>query len=104
MSLAELDGNPRAVVTVRVAAAGVNYADVCIRWGFYSSWNQFGGGRLWGAVGEAAAWNVPGFEFSGVVEKVGEDVQGFSVGDRVFGVTMFGAYVDPLDLLTGIDI
>ena len=32
-------------VTVRVAAAGVNYADVCLRWGLYASWNEFGGGR-----------------------------------------------------------
>jgi len=26
------------LVTVRVAAAGVNYADICLRWGLYASW------------------------------------------------------------------
>ena len=34
---------------------------------------------------------VPGFDFAGVVEWAGTE-SGFSVGDEVFGFTMFGAY------------
>ena len=78
------------LVTVRVSAAGVNYADVCIRWGLYASWQKFGGGRRTSAGSEAA--DVPGFEFSGVVETVGAAVVDFKVGDAVFGVTLFGGY------------
>ena len=78
------------LVTVLVTAAGVNYADVCIRWGLYASWKKFGGGRRSSAEGDAA--DVPGFEFSGIVEEVGGAVVDFKVGDAVFGVTLFGGY------------
>jgi synaptic vesicle membrane protein VAT-1 len=55
---------------VEVRAAGVNYADVCVRWGVYSSAKEYVG------------WPItPGFEFAGV-----------SRGEEVFGVTRFGAY------------
>ena len=39
------------LVTVRVQAAGVNYADICIRWGLYASWNKFGGGTGTSTIG-----------------------------------------------------
>ena len=77
-------------VTVRIAAAGVNYADVCIRWGLYTSWNQFGGGRRPGQ--EDGKGDVPGFEFAGEVESVGRNVTHVKVGDQSFGVSLFGAY------------
>ena len=68
-------------VIVETYAAGVNYADVIIRWGLYSSAKEFVG------------WPItPGFEFSGRVIKVGEKASNFSVGDDVFGVTLFGGY------------
>eukprot|EP01138_Halocafeteria_seosinensis_P001008 gb/GECG01001032.1/.p1 GENE.gb/GECG01001032.1/~~gb/GECG01001032.1/.p1 ORF type:complete len:432 (+),score=48.00 gb/GECG01001032.1/:1-1296(+) len=96
-------------VEVDVFAAGVNYADVCIRWGLYESAKKFVG------------WPItPGFEFSGVVRKAASEARSdtlesgaqhppasaskmnsnmqakqrgkFKPGDRVFGVTMFGAY------------
>ena len=35
---------------------------------------------------------VAGFEFSGKVMKIGQDVKKFKVGDLVFGITLFGAY------------
>jgi NADPH:quinone reductase-like Zn-dependent oxidoreductase len=86
------------LVTVRVRAAGVNYADVCIRWGLYASWNKFGGGT--GTCTTSENWpsearaiqNVPGFEFAGTVEQVGSSVTNVKVGDEIFGVTLFGAY------------
>lgn len=33
---------------------------------------------------------IPGADFSGIVEAVGENVQGFNAGDRVFGETLQG--------------
>jgi len=77
---------------VKVRAAGVNYADVCIRWGLYTSWNRFGGGRRPSQLAPGAKGDVPGFEFSGIVEAVGSHVTHLSIGDAVFGVSLFGAY------------
>ena len=68
-------------VVVETYASGINYADVIIRWGLYSSAKQFVG------------WPItPGFEFSGRVVEVGTRVSKFKVGDDVFGVTLFGGY------------
>ncbi len=68
-------------VVVEVKAAGVNYADCCVRWGVYESAKKFIG------------WPItPGFEFSGIIKKVGDSVTRFKVGDRVFGITFFNAY------------
>eukprot|EP00750_Incisomonas_marina_P008599 INCI1554.3.p1 GENE.INCI1554.3~~INCI1554.3.p1 ORF type:complete len:309 (-),score=36.27 INCI1554.3:1056-1982(-) len=69
------------LVTVDVDFCGVNYADVCIRWGLYSSAKKYNGYPI-----------TPGFEFSGTVRSVGASVVGVSVGDAVFGVSMFGSY------------
>ena len=72
---------------VRVAthAIGVNYADCIVRLGLYKSAREFVG------------WPItPGFEFAGVVNAVGARVSNFSVGDRVFGVSLFGAYASEL--------
>jgi synaptic vesicle membrane protein VAT-1 len=50
-------------VLIRTQAAGVNYADVCVRWGVYESARRFVG------------WPItPGFEYSGWVEQVGREV------------------------------
>lgn len=68
-------------VLVRILAVGVNYADVVIRWGLYSSAKEFVG------------WPItPGFEFSGVVEAIGREVQDVAIGQKVMGVSLFGAY------------
>jgi hypothetical protein len=81
------------LVTVKVVSAGINYADICLRWGLYDSWNQFGGGRRPGQEAPGAKGDVPGFEFSGtVVEAVPGATHGLKVGDEVFGATMFGGY------------
>lgn len=67
---------------VSVAYAGVNYADVLARRGFYK-------------------WAPPfptcvGFELSGTVVEVGDGVTSHRVGDRVSAVTRFGGYTDEL--------
>ena len=69
-----------STVLVRVNYFSVNYADICIRWGLYDSANKFVGWPI-----------VPGFDISGTVEWAGS-TSGFSIGDRVFGATFFGAY------------
>ena len=69
------------LVVVKTHACGVNYADVCIRWGLYKSAKQYVG------------WPItPGFEFSGEVESKGENVSNVEIGQQVFGLSLFGAY------------
>ncbi len=68
-------------VVVQTEAIGVNYADCVVRMGLYASAKKYVG------------WPItPGFEFAGRVIEVGSAVESVSVGDRVFGVTRFGAY------------
>jgi threonine dehydrogenase-like Zn-dependent dehydrogenase len=69
------------LVVVKTFACGVNYADVCIRWGLYDSAKKFVG------------WPItPGFEFSGEIVSKGSNVHEFEVGQHVFGVSLFGGY------------
>jgi NADPH2:quinone reductase len=63
-------------VRVRVAAAGVNFIDVYMRSGAYARPLPF----------------VPGLEGAGVVEAIGEGVQGLAVGDRVAWAQAAGSY------------
>lgn len=68
-------------VLVKTFASGVNYADICIRWGLYSSAKEYVG------------WPItPGFEFSGQIVSKGSNVHEFEVGQSVFGVSLFGGY------------
>lgn len=68
---------------VRVAACGVNFADCAARMGLYEA-----------AKGISPL--TPGFEFAGVVESLGPGASAFKPGDRVLGITRFGAYQDVL--------
>lgn len=76
------DAAPRAEeVRIDVRAIGVNYADVIVRMGLYSSARQYVG------------WPItPGFEVSGTVGAVGDGVRDLAVGDEVVAVTRFGGY------------
>ena len=68
-------------VQIDIFAFGVNYADICVRWGIYESAKKFIG------------WPIcPGFEFSGTIKKVGSKVSDFKIGDKVFGVSFFNSY------------
>jgi NADPH:quinone reductase-like Zn-dependent oxidoreductase len=69
-------------VLVAVRAAGVNPVD----------WKQRTGYRRPGESGERDFPAYFGNEVSGVVEEVGEGVQGFAVGDEVFGRPVVGGY------------
>ena len=66
------EGNPKPAdnqVRIEVHRAGINFADLMMRQGLYGAAPDFP--------------FTPGYEISGVVSEIGENVSGFSVGDRV---------------------
>src|SRR5436190_22421728 len=67
-------------VLVRVRAAGINFADLMARMGLYPD------------APELPA--VLGYEVAGEVERVGDDVEEFGVGDKVVGWVRFGGYAE----------
>jgi NADPH:quinone reductase-like Zn-dependent oxidoreductase len=83
VSLAERPDPVPAGHDVLVAArfAGVNWADVAQRQGFYPP-----------PVGAPA--DIPGLEAAGVVQAVGDQVHDWRPGDRVFGVVGGGGLAD----------
>jgi len=68
-------------VRVRVCAAGLNRADILQRRGSYPAPPGY-------------PQNIPGMEFAGEVESIGEAVRALKVGDRVFGITAGAAQAD----------
>jgi NADPH2:quinone reductase len=66
---------------VRVHAAGVNRADLLQRLGRYPA-----------PPGVPA--DIPGLEYAGIVDAVGERVDGWHPGDRVMGLVGGGAYAE----------
>jgi alcohol dehydrogenase len=74
----ELEAPPAGQARVAVAAVGLNFADIAACLGLYSATPK-------GAF-------VPGLEFAGAVEAVGEGVTAVAPGDRVIGLTRFGGY------------
>jgi NADPH:quinone reductase-like Zn-dependent oxidoreductase len=67
-------------VRIAVKAAGINFADTMARVGLYPD--------------APKPPCVMGYEVAGEVESVGEGVNGFSVGDRVFAGTRFGGQAE----------
>lgn len=70
-------------VLIRVRAAGLNRADLLQRRGFYPP-----------PAGYSP--NIPGLEFAGEIEQVGENASAWKVGDRVFGITAGEAHAEKL--------
>jgi NADPH2:quinone reductase len=68
-------------VRVRVHAAGLNRADILQRRGHYPPPPGY-------------PPNIPGMEFAGEVESIGDAVRAWKVGDRVFGITGGGAQAE----------
>ena len=60
-------------VRVRVRAAGLNRADILQRLGRYPAPPGY-------------PQEIPGIEFAGEVESIGEEVREWKIGDRVFGI------------------
>jgi NADPH:quinone reductase-like Zn-dependent oxidoreductase len=67
-------------VRVRVAAAGINFADILARMGLYPDSPKLPA--------------VVGYEVAGVVDGVGDGVEDLADGDRVVCMTRFGGYSD----------
>jgi putative PIG3 family NAD(P)H quinone oxidoreductase len=67
-------------VRVRVAAAGVNRADVMQRMGFYPP--------------PPGAPEYPGLEVSGTIDSLGDAVEGWAVGDEVCALLTGGGYAE----------
>ena len=68
-------------VRVRVRAAGLNRADILQRRGHYPAPPGY-------------PQNIPGMEFAGEVESIGDAVRAWKVSDRVFGITGGGAQAE----------
>lgn len=71
-------------VQVEVKAIGLNFADIFAIWGLYSATPEHP--------------FTPGLEYSGVVLKTGSEVENVKPGDRIMGVTKFGAYTSHLNI------
>lgn len=69
-------------VRIRVAATGINFADIMARQGLYPD--------------APPLPCVVGYEISGTVDAVGDGVDASWVGKDVFGMTRFGGYSDVL--------
>jgi NADPH:quinone reductase len=70
-------------ILVRVSAAGVNRADILQREGHYPAPDD-------------SPQDIPGLEYSGVIEALGPDVKTRKAGQRVFGLVGGGAQADYL--------
>src|SRR6202011_5748106 len=80
----EVDAPPAPTadrVRVRVHAAGLNRADILQRRGLYPARPGY-------------PPNIPGMEFAGEVESIGDAVRTWKIGDRVFGITGGGAQAE----------
>jgi NADPH:quinone reductase len=80
----EVESPPAPVadrVRVRVHAAGLNRADILQRLGHYPAPPGY-------------PQNIPGMEFAGEVESIGDAVRAWKAGDRVFGITGGGAQAE----------
>ena len=71
-------------ITVEVKSIGLNFADIFAIWGLY------------GATPQGSF--VPGLEYSGLVRQVGPGVTHLREGDKIMGVTRFGAYASHLNI------
>ena len=75
------DPEPQAgEVRVRVRASGINFADVLARMGLYPDAPKLPA--------------VVGYEAAGIVDGVGDGVEGIADGNRVLAFTRFGGYSD----------
>ena len=70
---------PRAnEILIRVERAGVAYADIMMRHGIYPGAPKYP--------------FTPGYDIAGYIEKTGESVKEFKLGERVVALTQFGGY------------
>ena len=65
-------------VRIKVHYAGINFAEIMARMRLYPGGPKPG--------------SVLGGEVSGVIDKIGEDIQGLSIGEKVMGLSLSGSY------------
>jgi putative PIG3 family NAD(P)H quinone oxidoreductase len=70
-------------IRVRVTATALNRADILQRRGLYPA-------------PAGAPQDIPGLEFAGEVDQVGEQVTEWKAGERVFGIVAGGSYAEQL--------
>jgi putative PIG3 family NAD(P)H quinone oxidoreductase len=75
----------RGEVRVRIRATAVNRADVLQRMGVYPA-------------PPGSPKDIPGLEFAGEIDAVGEGVTEHAAGDRVFGIAGGGTYAEKIAL------
>jgi len=83
ISTEDLSGPGPGEVQITIKSIGLNFADLYAIWGLYSATPE----------GEF----IPGLEISGIISVAGPGSK-YQVGDRVMGVTRFGAYTDIINL------
>ena len=71
-------------VSIEVKTIGLNFADLFAIWGLYSATPK-------GSF-------IPGLEFAGVIIKKGSNVKNFELGEKIIGLTRFGAYATHLNV------
>lgn len=71
-------------VQVAIHAIGLNFADLYSIWGMYKA--------------APKTDFIPGLEYAGIIQAVGDQVGEWKAGDRVMGVTRFGAYTDYINI------
>ena len=71
-------------VQVEIKCIGLNFADLFAILGLY------------GATPKGSF--IPGLEYSGVIKSVGEGIKEFKPGDKVMGITRFGAYTSHINI------
>lgn len=84
LEIREVENPPRASgkdVLVRVKASALNRADLLQRRGFYPAPAGY-------------PERILGLEFAGEVAEIGNDVENFKLGDRVFGITAGSAQAE----------
>ena len=77
-------------IRVRVRAFGINRAEILHRRGLYPT----SGTTYQIRRRSDAEQDIPGLEFAGDVDAVGDDVEGLAVGDRVMGIVGGGSYAE----------
>jgi NADPH:quinone reductase-like Zn-dependent oxidoreductase len=76
-------------VLVRIAASGLNPADLM---------------QIRGGYPAPAPWpqDIPGMEFAGTIEELGEGVEGWQTGERVMALVGGGAHAEAIAVPTGL--
>ncbi len=85
ISESRLEAPSPGEVQIQVSHIGLNFADLFAIWGLYSATPK---GTF-----------IPGLEYSGTVSKVGDNaLSNLRVGDKIMGITRFGAYATALNI------